>query len=111
MNNKGQALVEFVILIPVFMMLILGMVDLGNIIYHKYQYSNDLDYISDLYSANKKQDILEYANDKKIKYNIQESEKQVVISVNGNVKIITPGLNMILGNTYTVLVERTIYHE
>ena len=111
MNNRGQALVEFVILIPVFMMLMLGMIDLGNIIYHKYQYSNDLDYISDLYESNKEQEILAYADKHKIKYGIKETKDQAVISVQGSVNIITPGLNFILGNIYTVSVERTIYHE
>lgn len=111
MNNRGQALVEFVILIPVFMMLMLGMIDLGNIIYHKYQYSNDLDYISDLYTTNRQQEIAKYASNKKIKYDIKKSEEQVNISISGNIDIITPGLNIILGNTYTVSVERTIYYE
>lgn len=110
-NNRGQALIEFVILIPIFMMLILGMIDLGNIIYHRYQLSNDLDYISDLYSSNKENDINNYASKQKIKYNIKKSDTKVYISVTKSIGIITPGLNVILGNNYSVSVERTIYHE
>lgn len=110
-NNKGQALIEFVILIPVFMMLILGMLDLGNIIYHKYQLGNDLDYISDLYIENKNNDIDKYVNDRKIKYQIRSEDNKANILISQNVKIITPGLNKILGNYYNISVERMIYNE
>lgn len=110
-NNKGQALIEFVILMPVFMMLILGMLDLGNIIYHKYQLGNDLDYISDLYIENKEDDIDRYVTDRKIKYQIESDNTKSKISISENIKIITPGLNKILGNYYNVSVERMIYNE
>lgn len=110
-NNKGQALIEFVILIPVFMMLILGMLDLGNIMYHKYQLSNDLDYISDLYIENKENDISDYANKQDIKYQIKKNNNKVEIIVSDSIKINTPGLNVILGNYYNISVERMLYNE
>ncbi len=110
-NNKGQALIEFVILIPVFMMLVLGMLDLGNIIYRKYQLSNDLDYISDLYIENKIDEINSYINDKGIKYQVEDKNTKARVLVSDNVKIITPGLNVVLGKSYTVSAERMIYHE
>lgn len=110
-NNKGQALIEFVILIPVFMMLILGMLDLGNIMYHKYQLSNDLDFISDLYIENKENDIISYANKQDIKYQIRNDNNKVKIIVSEKIKINTPGLNNILGNYYNISVERMLYNE
>lgn len=110
-NNKGQALIEFVILIPVFAMLILGMLDLGNIIYHKYQLGNDLDYISDLYIENKSEEIIKYVNEQNIKYQTKLDTNKTKIIVTEDVKIITPGLNVILGKYYTVSVERMVFHE
>ena len=35
-KNKGQALVEFIIIIPVLLLLLMGMIDFGNIIHKKY---------------------------------------------------------------------------
>ena len=110
-NNRGQALIEFVILLPVFMMLILGILDLGNIIYHKYQLGNDLDYISDLYIENKIDEINKYVNDREIHHKISDENNKANILISDEVKIITPGLNIILGKYYTVSVERMLYHE
>ena len=35
-NNKGQALVEFIIILPIFLLLIISVIDFGNIISKKY---------------------------------------------------------------------------
>lgn len=110
-NNKGQALVEFVILIPVLVILIFSVFDLGNIIFHKYQLSNDLDYISDLYIEEKKDEIDKYVNNRKIKYQIKNNNSKINIIVSQSVKINSPGLNLVLGNYYDISVERMIYHE
>ena len=34
-SNKGQALLEFILILPVFLMLFLGIIDFGRIIYEK----------------------------------------------------------------------------
>ena len=44
-NNRGQALVEFILILPVFLMIILCMIDFGKIFYEKYALQNDLDLI------------------------------------------------------------------
>ena len=36
-SKKGQALVEFIIIAPIFIMMIMSVIDLGNVIYKKYQ--------------------------------------------------------------------------
>ena len=35
MSKKGQALVEFIIILPVFLLLVLGVMDIGKIMYNK----------------------------------------------------------------------------
>ena len=52
-NNKGQALVEFVIIMPIFIFIVLAMFDLGNIIIKKYELENNLDTIVNMYEENK----------------------------------------------------------
>ena len=56
-NNRGQALVEFIIILPVFLLLIISVIDFGNIISKKYSLENDLDIISDMYKNNKNENI------------------------------------------------------
>ena len=48
-SNKGQALVEFIMIIPIFIFILLAIVDFGNIIYQKYQLENNIDTIADMY--------------------------------------------------------------
>ena len=36
-NNKGQALVEFIIVLPILLLIIISIVDFGNIISKKYK--------------------------------------------------------------------------
>ena len=53
--NKGQALVEFIIILPVALLLVLGVIDFGNIIYKKYTVENDLDTVLDQYQNDQAQ--------------------------------------------------------
>ena len=109
MNNKGQALIEFVMIIPIFLFLALGMVDFGNILHQKYRLENDLDYIVDLYQENKQVDINNYIFKNKIDVNYENSDEFVMIELSKKVNITTPGLNLILKEPYFVTVERYIY--
>lgn len=110
-NNKGQALVEFVIIAPVFIMLIMGLIDLGNVIYKKYQLENKLDYIVDLYRENKTNEINVYANEEGFKTSIINNGEITTITLCKSVEIYTPGLNLIMSNPYKITVDRVIYSE
>ena len=61
-NNKGQALVEFIIILPVIILLIMCIVDFGNIISNKYKLENDLDTVVKLYENN--DDISKYIEER-----------------------------------------------
>ncbi|MDD2181511.1 MAG: pilus assembly protein [Bacilli bacterium] len=109
MNNKGQALIEFVMIIPIFLFIALGMVDFGNILHQKYRLENDLDYIVDLYQENKQTDINNFIFKNKINVNYENSDEFVMIELSKKINITTPGLNLILKEPYYVTVERYIY--
>lgn len=107
MNRKGQALVEFVLILPIFILIMFAIVDFGMILSKK----NELENISfDVASMIKNDDTIDEI--KKIYPNllidIKDSEKYIIISVSENIDIITPGLNRILGDPYKVVIERTI---
>ena len=110
-NRCGQALVEFIIVLPVLMFLIMGVVDFGNIIYEKYRLENEIDYIADLYLQGKENDILSYAVRKKMTVHYHQTEEMVTIDLEKRVSIVTPGLSQILENPYFVKVSRVIYDE
>lgn len=64
MNKKGQALVEFIILLPIFLLLITILYDIGNIFYNKLNLQKDLDTVKDLYKQNNTLKIEEYISEK-----------------------------------------------
>jgi len=109
-NNKGQALVEFVLVMPIFIFIIMAMVDLGNIIYKKYNLENTLDTVVELYEQGENQKMAAYAAVENINLDITNAGDDLTkVSISKDVSVITPGLNNILGKSYTLSVDRTVY--
>ena len=108
MNRKGQALVEFVLILPVFIFILFVIVDFGNILSNK----NKLEYVSaDIVDMYKNGDNVSTIKDSFSDINIDISnyrDKYTKIVIKKNVNIITPGLNRIIGNKYMVEVERIV---
>ena len=117
-NRKAQALIEFVLILPILIMLLFGIIDFGNIFVTKSNLENK---INDAYKVLKRStdsttlydDIVNEVNqgsDKDIKVELSfDSEKSTVMVVlKKDIKTITPGLNLILGYPYTVRTERVI---
>lgn len=111
MKNRGQALVEFVLIVPVFLMILLAIIDFGNIFHTKYTLQNDLDLITNLYKEKKEDDYLNYASNNKIGLSIKNDNNYTTIEVSKKIKINTPLLNKALNNPYTVKESITIYEK
>lgn len=111
MKNRGQALVEFVIVLPILMLLILGAIDFGNILYKKYMLENDLDYIVELVEQNNTAEMNSYLSKNHITSSIDIKNQYVEITLSKNVSVMTPGLNRILGKVYTIEARRVIARE
>ena len=107
MNRKGQALVEFVLILPIVLLILFAIVDFGIIFSNK----NELENISvDVISMIKNNDNLEdirkiYPN---INIEVNDDSKYITVKIYKKLDIITPGLNLVLGDPYEVIVERTI---
>ena len=110
-NNKGQALIEFILILPILLILTIGIFDLFNIQNKKYELANDLDYISELYINNKENEIGEYLNKKEILLTKVQNENFLELTLTKKVNLITPGLNKILENPFTITVKRSVYDE
>lgn len=108
-DNKGQALVEFVIILPILLIIIMAIVDFGNIFIKKYSLENDIDIISNMYIENKKEEILDYIKEKNININYKEEDDFIIIEINKEININTPILNNVLGKNYKISTSKAIY--
>lgn len=109
MNEKGQALIEFVIILPILLFLILMIFDFGNMFYKKSQLENDLDFIVELYQDNNMEEINNYVNNNNLVINYNNVGEFVIIELSKQVSIKTPGLNLIFKEPYYVETKRYIY--
>ena len=107
MNRKGQALEEFVLILPIFIMILFSIVDFGMIFNKKNELENiSIDIMNLLNNNNKIEEIQkEYP---KVDIKLTNEEKYTIVEISTKVNIITPGLNRVLGNPYIVKVERKI---
>lgn len=110
-KNSGQALVEFIIIVPILLLMLLGIVDFGNIVYQKYSLESNLDTAVSLYQNNNQTDLAEYLLQEELKIDYQSNGDFVTIILTKKINIMTPGLNIILKEPYEIKVERTIYYE
>lgn len=108
MNRKGQALVEFVIILPVFLLLVLGIIDLGRIFYTKTILEGTITDVISMYEDGKEVD--------EIKKDLDLNDINVEVlndefHLTKEIDIITPGLNIVLKNPYVLDVSRSISYE
>ena len=94
LDNKGQALIEFILILPVFLLLLFVIVDFGVIFSAKSNLVDDINSIKSLYS------------DYDISLELDNDYDKFIISY--SVDLITPGMNRILSDPYVIKVERVI---
>ena len=109
-NKKGQALVEFVIILPIFIFMLLAIIDVGKIIFIQNRLENKMSNVLDLYRNQKSYDEILTTlsgDDNTIKLEI----KNVTFTLKKEVNIVTPGLSLIFKNPYDVTVSEVISYE
>lgn len=117
-NRRGQALIEFVLVLPILIMLLFSIIDFGTILVRKSQLENK---INDAYEVAKSTadgvDLYEKIKsavneDSDIKIDVElvfsNDSDYMTIRLTSDVKTITPGLNLILGYPYKATAERVI---
>ena len=112
MNKKGQALVEYIIILPIFLVLVLGVIDLGNILYQKTMLEGKMNDVISMYEkGNSSLEILEDMDLKNTTLDITEDDRTIRIHLKKEIDLITPGLNLVLDNPYQLDVSRSIPYE
>lgn len=114
-NSKGQALVEFVIILPVTLMLVFGIVDFGRVIYVKNNLENVNSDVVDLYRNGKTTEeidnIINMNKKENVKISIDVRNEYTNIVVSSSIRPITPGLSLVASKVFDVKTERVIKNE
>lgn len=110
-SRRGQALIEFVLIVPVLIFILMAIIDISKVIINKYKLEDNLNVISDLYQNKEKDEIDTFAASKGIIVSYTTVGNYTTIKIKKNVVITTPGLNNILGKQMLIETERTIYNE
>ena len=114
-NNKGQALVEFALILPVILILIFCLIDFGRVIVTKSSLENSVSDALLLYENKKTKDEIETLLNKnqkdKINVLIEQEEGYITITVEETIKPITPGLIHISEDVFEVSASRVIKDE
>lgn len=113
LNKKGQALVEFIIILPIFIFIAFMIFDYGMISYNKVKMENIITDVSKMYKNNENIDEINdfiKNNDYEVNMNLIKENKYTKIILNKDYKFITPGLSSVMKN-YNIKIERNIYNE
>lgn len=107
LDKKGQALIEFILIIPILIMILMVMIDFGQIIYTKTILESEINYIVDEYASKKTPE----TKIKDVKIDINRNNQNTEIILSKSIKILTPGINLVLDNPYEVIAKRVIKNE
>lgn len=111
MNRKGQALVEFVLILPIFLMILFTIIDFGNLLYSKNQLQNkSSDIILMIRNGDSVLDINKIYSDIDITISEYNDDYSKII-LSEDIELITPFLDRFLGNPCNVYVERVIPND
>ena len=111
MNNKGQALIEFVLILPIFLMILFVIVDFGMIFSTKFRLENDSEDIVMLISEGKSISDIKQLYDNIEIYVSDFNDELLKIEMTSEIHTITPGMDRILGDPYKIQVERIISND
>ncbi len=107
LDNKGQALIEFILILPVLLLLLFVIVDFGVIFSAKSNLENVSNDIISLYKdGDDINSIKSLYSDYDISLELDNDYDKFIISY--SVDLITPGMNRILSDPYVIKVERVI---
>lgn len=113
MKNKGQALVEFVLVLPILLLLIFAFFDISRIMLGRNHLEGVMDEVASLIHKEKSLDEINTYLDKD-DYDITcqiNTNEYINITLKTNIELITPGMKRILNNPYTIKIERSIINE
>ena len=110
-KKKGQALIEFVLILPMLLLITLGVFDYINIQNKKYELANHLDYISQLYLNDEESSLNQYIEKNNLIFNKTKVETETTLTLTKTIDLLAPGLNLILSDPFIITVKKVVYDE
>ncbi len=116
-NEKAQALVEFALILPILIIMIFSIVDFGNIYITKGDLESKLLIATEILKSNaddsnllqsKINNAINKDNEINVNLEFDDTNEYLKITLEKNIKTITPGLNLIIGYPYKARVERVM---
>ena len=111
-SKKGQALVEFIIILPILIFILLAVIDYGVISFNKSKLENIITDLSDMYKNKELEEEINNfvkSNDKDLEIKTTYEDKYINIKLYKKYNYITPGLDKIFKSN-EISVERKIYN-
>lgn len=112
-SKRGQALVEFIIILPILIFILLAVIDYGAISFNKSKIENIITDISNMYkNGESEEEIKQFIkdNDNTLKLDSVIEDKYIKIKLYKKYDYITPGLDKIFKSN-EIKVERKLYNE
>ena len=109
-NNKGQALVEFILIFPVIILILCIVIDFSSVYVSQNKLENKLDDVIYLIRNDKINDINNILDDN-TKYSISKTGSYATVELTSKVKFITPFSNIFFKNDYNISTKRVILYE
>ena len=107
MNSKGQALIEFILILPLFIFLIFAVIDFGTITNSKNKLeAASIDIVTLFRNGSTIDEIRDLYQDYDI--TIGNSDGYFELKISTDVRMITPGTSKIFGDQYEIEVKRYI---
>ena len=108
MNRKGQALIEFVLILPVFLLILFVVVDFGIILTNRNNMESiSTDIVREIKNGKNRDIIINEYKDVSVSVD-NYKDNYLKVTITKNIRVNTPGLDRILGNPYKIKVERVI---
>ena len=114
MNRKGQALIEFVLILPVFLRILFISIDFATIFSGKNELESKAPTIIEMIQNGSTTDEilrLYRKKDNNFMIELEQKDQYLNVIISDYVDLITPGLNRILEDPYPIKIERIIYYE
>ena len=110
-NKSGQALAEFVLILPIILMILFIVIDLANVFYNKNKLESTTDTIVSYIESGKSSKLNKFIKDEDVTYTSTSGAGEYVITVKKDVVLSTPFADMFFDNPYTIKTKRVVLYE
>lgn len=115
MTTRGQALLEFILILPILLMMFVGIADYGHIIYEKHKLENVMGNIIEMLELNYDVEAikLELLNKEgeHFYFEIKEGTNYREVYLHNDVKLYTLGVDWVFPNPFPLKTKRVLYRE